>query len=59
MECKSITAYIPDNPDIYEFLTGIQYLNFVADIFGIEQSVRQEKLKLMEIFLELQRILAI
>ena len=41
MECKSITAYIPDNPDIYEFLTGIQYLNFVADIFGIEQSVRQ------------------
>ena len=45
MECKSITAYIPDNPDIYEFLTGIQYLNFVADIFGIEQSVRQERIK--------------
>ena len=44
MECKSITAYIPDNPDIYEFLTGIQYLNFVADIFGIEQSVRQERI---------------
>lgn len=43
MECKSITAYIPDNPDIYEFLTGIQYLNFVADIFGIEQSVRHGK----------------
>ena len=45
MECKSITAYIPDNPDIYEFLTGIQYRNFVADIFGIEQSVRQERIK--------------
>ena len=31
--CKSVTAYIPDNPDIYQFLTGIQYLNFIADIF--------------------------
>ena len=30
-------AYIPDNPDLYEFLSGIQYLNFVADIFGVSQ----------------------
>ena len=45
IECKKVMAYIPDNPDIYEFLTGIQYLNFVADIFGIEQSVRQERIK--------------
>lgn len=44
MECKKVTAYIPDNPDIYEFLTGIQYLNFVADIFGIEQGVREERI---------------
>lgn len=44
MECKKVTAYIPDNPDIYEFLTGIQYLNFVADIFGIEQAVREERI---------------
>ena len=30
-------AYIPDNPDLYEFMTGIQYLNFIADIFGVER----------------------
>lgn len=45
VECKKITAYIPDNPDIYEFLTGIQYLNFVADIFGIEKKLREERIK--------------
>ncbi|MBQ3596975.1 MAG: ABC transporter ATP-binding protein [Clostridia bacterium] len=39
--CKSITAYIPDNPDIYDYLTGIQYLNFVGDIYGVEASVRE------------------
>ena len=43
--CKQITAYIPDNPDIYEHLTGIQYLNFIADIFGIPSAIRQEKIK--------------
>ena len=43
--CKQVTAYIPDNPDIYDFLTGIQYLNFVADIFGIEQRTREERIK--------------
>lgn len=41
-ECKSITAYIPDNPDLYENLTGIQYLNFIADVFGIS-AVEREK----------------
>lgn len=45
MECKKITAYIPDNPDIYEHLTGIQYLNFVADIFGIDAKTRGERIK--------------
>ena len=45
MECKKITAYIPDNPDIYENLTGMQYLYFVSDIFGLDKSERDEKIK--------------
>ncbi len=45
MECKRITAYIPDNPDLYENLTGIQYLNFVADVFGIGPGEREESIK--------------
>jgi ABC-2 type transport system ATP-binding protein len=45
MECKSVTAYIPDNPDLYENLTGIQYLNFVADVFEIGAQERQEKIQ--------------
>lgn len=45
MECKKITAYIPDNPDLYEHLTGIQYLNFIADIFGIDAAKREELIK--------------
>jgi len=42
--CKSKIAYIPDNPDLYEFMTGIQYLNFVADIFGVSTSDRYERI---------------
>ncbi|MDD3339817.1 MAG: ABC transporter ATP-binding protein [Lachnospiraceae bacterium] len=45
MECKKVTAYIPDNPDLYEHLTGIQYLNFVADIFGISAKEREERIR--------------
>lgn len=45
MECKEITAYIPDNPDLYEHLTGIQYLNFIADVFGIDAATREERIK--------------
>lgn len=45
LECKKIIAYIPDNPDIYEFMTGIQYLNFIADIFAVPADVRQEKIR--------------
>lgn len=45
MECKKLTAYIPDNPDIYDFLTGIQYLNFVADIFGVDQTTRKDRIQ--------------
>ena len=43
--CKKDLAYIPDNPDLYEFMTGIQYLNFIADIFGVEESARQERIR--------------
>jgi ABC-2 type transport system ATP-binding protein len=45
IECKKVTAYIPDNPDLYENLTGIQYLNFVADVFGIGAQEREEVIK--------------
>lgn len=43
--CKRILAYIPDNPDLYEHLTGIEYLNFIADIFGVNAASRQESIK--------------
>lgn len=43
--CKREMAYIPDNPDIYEHLTGIQYLNFVADIYGVSAADRDERIK--------------
>lgn len=42
--CKSLLAYIPDNPDLYEHLTGIQYLDFIADIFQIPSAVRTERI---------------
>ena len=45
LDCKKVTAYIPDNPDLYENLTGIQYLNFVADVFGIGADVREARIK--------------
>lgn len=43
--CKKVTAYIPDNPDLYENLTGIQYLNFVADVFDVSAKDREERIK--------------
>ena len=45
MKCKSNIAYIPDNPDIYESLTGIQYLNFIADIYNVSKSDRENSIK--------------
>ena len=45
IECKKNFAYIPDNPDLYDFMTGIKYLNFIADIFGVEEFVRQERIR--------------
>lgn len=51
MECKKITAYIPDNPDLYEHLTGLQYLNFIADVFEISKSDRLSRIhKYAEMF---------
>ena len=38
-------AYIPDNPDLYEFMTGIQYLNFIADIFGVDAETRRSRIR--------------
>ena len=43
--CKKLLAYVPDNPDLYEFLTGIRYLNFVADIYGISAADRAERIR--------------
>ena len=43
--CKQALAYVPDNPDLYDFLTGIRYLNFVADIYGISARDRQERIR--------------
>ena len=45
LECKKRMAYIPDNPDLYEFMSGIQYLNFVADIFVVPAETRQRLIK--------------
>lgn len=45
VECKKKIAYIPDNPDLYEQLTGIQYLNFISDIYEIEKEVRRERIE--------------
>ncbi len=44
LECKKRMAYIPDNPDLYEFLSGIQYLNFIADIFQVPKREREERI---------------
>ena len=45
VECKKLMAYIPDNPDVYEFMTGIKYLNFIADIFKVSVADRQERIR--------------
>ena len=45
LACKSVMAYIPDNPDLYEYLTGVKYLNFIGDIYGVSQSERESRIK--------------
>lgn len=57
IECKKDIAYIPDNPDIYESLTGIQYLNFIADIFKVSKNEREKKIKYYSEKFEINRAL--
>ena len=45
LACKQELAYIPDNPDLYDFMSGIKYLNFIADVFAIPAAVRQERIR--------------
>ena len=45
VKCKRDLAYIPDNPDLYDFMSGIKYLNFIADIFGISPEMRAERIR--------------
>lgn len=44
--CKELTAYIPDNPDLYEYITGLQYLNYIADIFRVTKADREERISM-------------
>lgn len=51
LECKRRLSYLPDNPDLYDFMAGIKYLNFVADIYGMTQKEREEQIrKLSDMF---------
>ncbi len=45
LACKREMAYIPDNPDLYEYMTGIKYLNFIADIYGVDPQTRGERIR--------------
>ena len=56
--CKTLTAYIPDNPDLYEFMSGIKYLNFIANVFAIPPDVRQERIRKYSDIFELTADLA-
>ena len=44
LACKRQLAYIPDNPDLYDFMTGVKYLDFIADIYGVDSSLRQQRI---------------
>ncbi len=58
LKCKQNIAYIPDNPDMYEFMTGMKYLNFVADVFGVDLKTREERIRTLAARFELLRELA-
>ena len=45
LDCKRDIAYIPDNPDLYDYMSGIKYLNFIADIFGVSAADRKERIR--------------
>lgn len=44
ISCKKVIAYVPDNPDLYEFMSGIKYLNFIADVFGVSKAERETRI---------------
>ena len=51
VECKKQLAYIPDNPDLYDFMTGMKYLNFIADVYGVPADLRKKRVdELAEVF---------
>ncbi len=58
LACKRVLAYIPDNPDLYEYMTGIKYLNFIADIFGVSPELRRERIEKYAALFELTSELA-
>ncbi len=58
LACKRLFAYIPDNPDLYEYMTGIKYLNFIADIFGVNPEDRRERIEKYAALFELTDDLA-
>ena len=45
LACKRLLAYIPDNPDLYDYMTGIKYLNFIADVFGVDAQTRRKRIR--------------
>lgn len=55
--CKKIMAYVPDNPDLYEYLTGLQYLEFIADIFKVPQDTRRAQIEKYSQLFELDPVL--
>lgn len=58
LACKKVLAYIPDNPDLYEYMTGIKYLSFIGDIFAVPADVRQERIRKYADLFELTNDLA-
>ena len=58
LKCKESLAYIPDNPDLYEFMTGIQFLNFIADVFKVDSDARAERIRKYADLVELTNDLA-
>ncbi len=58
LKCKESLAYIPDNPDLYEFMTGIQFLNFIADVFKVDSDARAERIRKYADLFELTNDLA-
>ena len=57
LEVKKIIAYIPDNPDVYESLTGISYLEFIADVFSVSQNKRRELIEKYTTMFEMETVL--